>query len=96
MTHQFQTGLASLWTHLVPAPTLRGGHHLAFEGKVYQQIHGTVIGSPLLVVVANLVMEDVEQEVLSTFIHLHGFEGDTWMICAQHFPQTWQTLFTNT
>ena len=41
--------------------------YLAFEGKVYQQIHGTAMGSPVTVVVANLVMEGVEQEALSTF-----------------------------
>ena len=41
--------------------------YLAFEGKVYRQIHGTAMGSPVLVVVANPVMEDVEQEALSTF-----------------------------
>ena len=40
--------------------------YLAFEGKVYQQIHGTAMGSPVFVVVANLVMEDVEQQALST------------------------------
>ena len=34
--------------------------YLAFEGKVYRQIHGTAMGSPVSVVVANLVMEDVE------------------------------------
>ena len=41
--------------------------YLAFEGKVYREIHGTLMGSPVSVVVANLVMEDVEQEALSTF-----------------------------
>ena len=35
--------------------------YLAFEGKIYQQVHGTVMGSPVSVVVANLVMEDIEQ-----------------------------------
>ena len=40
---------------------------MALESKVYRQIHGTVMGSPVLVVVANLVMEDVEQEALYTF-----------------------------
>ena len=38
--------------------------YLALEGKVYWQIHGTTMGS---VVVANLVMDDVEQEAISTF-----------------------------
>ena len=41
--------------------------YLSFKGKVYQQVHGTAMGSPALVVVANLVMEDIEQKVLSTF-----------------------------
>ena len=41
--------------------------YLAFEGKVYRQIHGTAMGSRVSVVVANLVMEDVEQKALSTF-----------------------------
>ena len=41
--------------------------YLAFEGKVYLQIHDTAMGAPVSVVVTNLVMEDVEQEALSTF-----------------------------
>ena len=34
---------------------------------MYQQVHGTVMGSPISVVIANLVMEDVEQRALATF-----------------------------
>ena len=41
--------------------------YLAFEGKVYRQINSTAMGSPVSVVVANLVMEDVEQQALSTY-----------------------------
>ena len=40
---------------------------LSFRGKVYKQIQGTVIGSPVSVVVANFVMEDAEQRALSMF-----------------------------
>lgn len=40
---------------------------LAFEGNIYQQVHEMVMGSPVLVVVANLVMKDIEQKALSTF-----------------------------
>ena len=40
---------------------------LQFRGKMYQQIHGTAMGSPISVVVANLVMEDVEVRALTTF-----------------------------
>lgn len=47
---------------------------LAYEGKVYQQIHGTTMGSPVSLVVENLVMEDVEQEALSTFHTPHGLQ----------------------
>ena len=38
-----------------------------FEGKVYRQIHGTAMGSPVSVVVANLVMEDIEHRAMSSF-----------------------------
>ena len=38
-----------------------------FRGKYYEQIHGTTMGSPVSVVVANLVMEDLEQKALNTF-----------------------------
>ena len=40
---------------------------LEIRGKVYQQVHGTAMGSPVSVVIANLVMEDVEQRALATF-----------------------------
>ena len=40
---------------------------LEFRGKAYQQVHGTAMGSPVSVVIANLEMEDVEQRALATF-----------------------------
>ena len=40
---------------------------LQFRGKVYQQVHGTAMGSLVSVVIANLLMEDVEERVLTTF-----------------------------
>ncbi len=40
---------------------------LSFRGKMYQQVHGTAMGSPVSVAVANLVMEDIEERALSTF-----------------------------
>ena len=40
---------------------------LTFRGKVYKQVRGTAMGSPVSVVVANLVMEDVEERALESF-----------------------------
>ena len=40
---------------------------LEFRGKVYQQVLGTAMGSPVSIVISNLVMEDVEQRALATF-----------------------------
>ena len=37
-----------------------------YNGTVYQQIFGTAIGSPVSVVVANIVMEHIEDLALST------------------------------
>ena len=41
--------------------------YFTFEGKHYQQIFGVPMGSPISVVIANLVMEYVEQKAISSF-----------------------------
>ena len=41
--------------------------YFTFRGVVYQQVFGTAMGSPVSVVVANLVMEDVEERALKDF-----------------------------
>ena len=33
--------------------------YLTFRAKLYQQVHGAAMGLPVLVVVANLVIEDI-------------------------------------
>ena len=38
-----------------------------YNGNYYRQIHGTAMGSPVSVVVANLVMEEIECRALATF-----------------------------
>ena len=40
--------------------------YLSFRGEYYQQTFGTAMGSPVSVLVANLVMEDVEDRALAT------------------------------
>ena len=37
-----------------------------FEGTYYQQVFATAMGSPVSAVIANLVMEDVEQRALAS------------------------------
>ena len=41
--------------------------YLKFRNKFFRQIHGTAMGSPVSVVVANLVMEDVEEQAIDSF-----------------------------
>ena len=39
----------------------------AFRNCFYQQVHGTAMGSPVSVVVADLVMEDIESRALASY-----------------------------
>ena len=41
--------------------------YLQFQQNVYQQIQATSMGSPVLVTVTNLVMEDIEERPLQSF-----------------------------
>ena len=41
--------------------------HLSFRGKVHRQVHGTAMGSPVSIVVVNLIIEDVKERALATF-----------------------------
>ena len=43
--------------------------YFTFRSTYYQQVHGTAMGSPVSVVAAELVMEDVESRALSTYPH---------------------------
>ena len=41
--------------------------YFSFCGIIYQQIQGTAMGSPVSVVMANMVMENVDKRALETF-----------------------------
>ena len=43
--------------------------YFTYQGKIYQQIFGTAMGSPLSPVVANLYMEDLEVRAIATARH---------------------------
>ena len=40
--------------------------YFVFEGCYYKHVFGTAMGSPVLAVIANLVMEDVEQRAIAS------------------------------
>ena len=40
--------------------------YFIFQGKMYEQVQGTTMGSPLSPIVANLFMEDLETKALAT------------------------------
>ena len=43
--------------------------NLYFRGKFYRQIFGVAMGSPVSVIIANLVMENVQEGAMSTFLN---------------------------
>ncbi len=46
-----------------------GCGYLAYKGEFFKQTFGTAMGSPVSVTVANLVMESMEDQTLSTYPH---------------------------
>ena len=50
--------------------------YFAFRNSLCQQVHGTAVNSLVSVVVADLVMEDVESQALSSFSLSHRFENN--------------------
>ena len=48
--------------------------YLTYQNEYYQQMFGTAMGSPVSVIVANLVLEDVENRafLVTTLLHLFG------------------------
>ena len=69
----------------------------SFRGKVYKQVYGTAMGSPVSVVVANLVMEDVEERALESFHIALNASGSAMLTPLLHpsprvsLPCSWTT-----
>ena len=40
--------------------------YFQYNGKRYKQLHGTAMGSPVSVVVAGIVMQNIEEQALAT------------------------------
>ena len=60
----------------------------AFDGSFYKQVFGCAMGSPVSAVVANLVMEDVEDRILADsrfqIMSWKRFVDDTFVILQKH------------
>ena len=41
--------------------------YFQYNGKDYKQLHGTALGSPVSVVVAEIVMQNIEERALPTY-----------------------------
>ena len=41
--------------------------YFKYNGKHYKQLHGTAMGSPVSVVVAEIVMQNIEEQALATY-----------------------------
>lgn len=58
-----------------------------FKGVFYNQCFGCPMGSPISVVIANLVMEDVEDRILSTsscdVLYWRRYVDDTWVVLPE-------------
>ena len=59
--------------------------YFVFEGCYYQQVFETAMGSPVSAIIANLVMEDVEQIALASFRYLYRFGNVSSMMSSLRF-----------
>ena len=41
--------------------------YFQYNGKHYKQLHGTAMGSPVSVVVTEIVMQNIEEQALATY-----------------------------
>ena len=60
----------------------------AYNGTYYQQIFGTAMGSPVSAIIANMVMEDVEQRALATSPVKPFFGNDMLMMLSLRYTET--------
>ena len=71
--------------------------YFQYNAKHYKQLHGTAMGSPLSVVVAEIVMQNIEEQALATYTRTVPL----WLRYVQtiHSPPYTKmelTIFTNT
>jgi len=70
--------------------------YFQYNGKHYKQLHGTAMGSPVSVVVAEIVMQRVEERALATCRQRYRFGYATLTTPLPLFTKTKLTIFTTT
>ena len=71
--------------------------YFQYSGKHYKQLHGTAMGSPVSVVVAEIVMQNIEEKALqlpTRELYLFGYV--TLSTHSPPYTKTESTIFTNT
>ena len=59
--------------------------YFQYNGKHYKQLHGTAMGSPVSVVVAEIVMQNIEEQALATYTRT-GYVTLTCLVPVRRFP----------
>ena len=70
--------------------------YFQYNSKHYKQLHGTAMGSPVSVVVAEIVMQNIEEQALATTVELYLFGYVTMTTHSPLYTKAESTIFTNT
>ena len=70
--------------------------YFQFNGKHYKQLHGTAMGSPVSVIVAEIVMQAIEERALATYQKHYRFGYATLTTHSLQYTKTRLTPYTNT
>ena len=70
--------------------------YFQYNGKHYKQLHDTAMGSPVSVVVAEIVMQNIAEQALATTRELYLFGYVTLTTHSPPYTKTESTIFTNT
>ena len=66
------------------------------NGKHYKQLHGTAMVSPVFVVVAEIVMQNIEEQALATYTRTVPLWLRSLTTHSPPYTKTESTIFTNT
>ena len=69
--------------------------YFQYNGKHYKQLHGTAMGSPVSVVVTEIVMQNIEEQALATYTRtIVGFHMTSLKFKLKNYPSYRDFTFT--